>query len=407
MTRRSELAALLEAGNGILRLAPTWVPRDFCRPGRRLKLAPDDYYALGTNRGGITERWLASTTAADNGPLTGANEGLSVVAGTTILLAEFVDELGADLIGSRLASAGAGWSAFAKLFDTAGPIPFHFHLGEHHATLIGKTPKPEAYYFPPQLNGHLGETPYSYLGLQPGTTKSSVAELLARFGDGDNEITRLSQAYRIIPGTGWDIPPGVLHAPGSACTYEPQGSSDVAVMCECLVDERSISIDQLWRDVVPARRGDVDAIVEMLDWEANTDSNFAQTRFMVPLPTAKQFIGAIEEWIAYRSADFSATRLTVDPGASVTVTDSAAYGVLCVQGHGRFGGEAIESPSLIRFGDITHDEFFVSEAAAVNGVLVTNESSSEPLVLLKQFGPGNPDLTIDPLVRIDALGRLL
>ena len=37
----------LEQGKGILRLAPTWVPRSFCVPGRRIKLHPDDYYVLG------------------------------------------------------------------------------------------------------------------------------------------------------------------------------------------------------------------------------------------------------------------------------------------------------------------------------------------------------------------------
>jgi hypothetical protein len=388
VTTRALLSATLEEGGGILRLAPTWVPRDFCRPGRRLKLDPRDYYAFGTHRGGITERWLASTAAADNGPLTGTNEGLSVIAGTDMLLAEFVEELGAELVGHQ-----NGWAAFAKLFDTAGPIPFHFHLTEHHASLIGKTPKPEAYYFPPQLNGHLGETPYSYLGLRPGTTKQDVAAALARFGDGDNEITQLSQAFRIIPGTGWDIPPGVLHAPGSACTYEPQGSSDVAVMCECLVDSRPISVDQLWRDVVPARRGDVDAVIEMLDWEANVDPNFAERRSMTPLP-AKSLEDASEDWIAFRSTAFSATRLTVQPGSSVVVTDAAAYGVLCVQGHGRLGEHAIASPSLIQFGSLSEDEFFVSAAAAAAGVVVRNDSATEPLVLLKQFGPGNPDLVV-------------
>ena len=33
----------LEQGEGILRLAPTWVPRSFCIPGKRIKLHPDDY----------------------------------------------------------------------------------------------------------------------------------------------------------------------------------------------------------------------------------------------------------------------------------------------------------------------------------------------------------------------------
>ena len=38
---------LLKEGEGVLRLAPTWVPRSFCRPGKRIKLHPDDYYVLG------------------------------------------------------------------------------------------------------------------------------------------------------------------------------------------------------------------------------------------------------------------------------------------------------------------------------------------------------------------------
>src|SRR5207302_11480904 len=56
----------LEAGAGILRLAPTWVPRSFLMPGRRIKLAPQDLYALGAQRGGIDERWFSSTTSAAN-----------------------------------------------------------------------------------------------------------------------------------------------------------------------------------------------------------------------------------------------------------------------------------------------------------------------------------------------------
>ncbi len=109
---------------------------------------------------------------------------------------------------------------------------------------------------------------------------------------------------------------------------------------------------------------------------------------------AKVLEGASEDWIAYRSASFSATRLTVQPGSSVVVTDPAAYGVLCVQGHGRFGGFAVASPSLIQFGSLTDDEFFVSAPAAAAGVVVRNDSATEPLVLLKQFGPGNPDLRV-------------
>src|SRR5499426_1271772 len=68
----------LEAGQGILRLAPTWVPRSFLMPGRRIKLHPNDIYAYGAHRGGIDERWFASTTpAANEGRV--PDEGLSYV----------------------------------------------------------------------------------------------------------------------------------------------------------------------------------------------------------------------------------------------------------------------------------------------------------------------------------------
>jgi len=69
----------LTVGKGVLRLEPNWVPRSFCIPGRRLKLHPNDYYAYGPHRGGIDERWFASTTKADNGLLTTTYEGLSFI----------------------------------------------------------------------------------------------------------------------------------------------------------------------------------------------------------------------------------------------------------------------------------------------------------------------------------------
>ncbi|MFW5828413.1 MAG: hypothetical protein ACOCU4_09980, partial [Alkalispirochaeta sp.] len=87
----------LKRGDGVLRLAPTWVPRSFCIPGKRLKLHPDDYYAFGAHRGGIDERWFASTTKADNGPETREDEGLSyIVTGTQpddkVLLKDAIEE---------------------------------------------------------------------------------------------------------------------------------------------------------------------------------------------------------------------------------------------------------------------------------------------------------------------------
>src|SRR3954469_23397372 len=87
---------------GILRLEPCWVPRTFMIPGRRLKLHPDDLYALGGHRGGINERWFSSTTHASNGPGTPEDEGLSYVRvadGARVLFKSLVEEAGDLLIG--------------------------------------------------------------------------------------------------------------------------------------------------------------------------------------------------------------------------------------------------------------------------------------------------------------------
>src|SRR6266576_4405129 len=79
MPDRAQIQDAINAGGGLLRLEPAWVPRSFMLPGRRLRLHPDDLYACGAHRGGINERWFSSTTNADNGPATPPDEGLSYV----------------------------------------------------------------------------------------------------------------------------------------------------------------------------------------------------------------------------------------------------------------------------------------------------------------------------------------
>ena len=76
------------------------------------------------------------------------------------------------------------------------------------------------------------------------------------------------------------------------------------------------------------------------------------------------------------------------------IRDSAAYGLICIEGHGRMGEWELESPALIRYGALTHDEYFVTEKAARGGVVVSNPSATEPIVMLKHFSE-NPDLVME------------
>src|SRR5688500_12273950 len=155
MLNRSQVQQALDAGGGLLRLEPSWVPRSFMVPGRRLKLHPDDLYALGGHRGGINERWFSSTTNADNGPGTPQDEGLSYVrmaSGQRFLLKDAVDSAGDLLIGGDVMQREGGWNVLCKFFDNMGPIPPHMHQDDVHARRVGCKGKPEAYYFPPQYN---------------------------------------------------------------------------------------------------------------------------------------------------------------------------------------------------------------------------------------------------------------
>jgi hypothetical protein len=397
MSKTALLKEALSAGEGIVRLAPCWVPRSFLMPGGRLKLDPRDLYALGAHRGGIDERWFSSTTNAANGPGTPADEGLSYIAidGQRVLLKEAVETIGDEILGADVMSEHGGWNVLCKFFDNLGPIPHHMHQMDEHARRVGQKGKPEAYYFPPQYNFTGNNFPYTFMGLEPGTTKDDVRRCLERWNEGDNGILDHSKAYRLKPGTGWQIDAGILHAPGSLVTYEPQVNSDVFGMFQSLVEGRPVSWDLLVKDVPPEHHHDLEYIVGMLDWEANVDPYFAEHRLFHPKavrPEAEMNeAGYSEKWVSYSTEYYSAKELTVFPGRTVLIKDAAAYGAILTQGHGAVGRIDVETPSLIRFGEMTKDEFFVTACAAQQGVSIANRSDSENLVMLKHFGPGNPD----------------
>lgn len=405
MMEKKELAIkALQKGKGIFRLAPTWVPRSFCRPGKRIKLHPDDYYALGAERGGIDERWFASTTWAENGEGTPEDEGMSYIVvdqegKEKILLKEAIDLLGAEIVGDYLWEKYRGWPMFSKLFDNAGPLPHHIHHRAEHAARVGASGKPEMYFFPSQVNNHGGEFPFTFFGFNPETEKEEVLTVLKNFTKGDNNILGLSRAYKLELDTGFDVPPGVMHAPGSLCTYEPQFASDVYAMYQSvLLNGQVIGEDLLWKNTPEEEIGNYEYLLDVIDWAENTDADFHKKHYMRPKPVrvVEDMLseGYLEEWICYKCSTVSAKRLTVFPGQKVVIKDAAAYGIICLEGHGRFGQWKLETPSLIHLGELTNDEFFVTERAAKEGVEIINESTTENIVILKHFAE-NPELVME------------
>ncbi len=395
---RSQVQDAIDAGAGVLRLEPCWVPRSFMIPGGRLKLHPDDLYACGAHRGGINERWFSSTTHASNGPGTPDDEGLTYVrvdSGKRLLLKDMVETSGDLLLGSKVMEAEKGWNLLCKFFDNLGPIPHHMHQSDEQAKLVGQRGKPESYYFPPQYNLTENDFPYTFMGLEPGTTRDDVRRCLENWNKGDNGILFHSRAFRLEPGTGWQIDPCILHAPGSLVTYEPQVNSDVFAMFQSCVDGRVIDWSLLVKDVLPEHHHDLDYLVGMLDWDANVNPEFAKHNRVFPRPVKSgdesRDSGYFERWVSYGTSNYSAKELTVSPQHTVTIRDGAAYGLILTEGYGTLGLHSVSTPAMIRYGQMTQDELFVTADAAREGVRIQNLSESSPLVMLKHFGPGNPD----------------
>jgi hypothetical protein len=306
-------------------------------------------------------------------------------------LREAINLEGPQLVGPGIWERYQRWPVYSKFFDNLGPIPHHMHQSNAQAALVGQQGKPESYYFPPQLNATGNHFPYTFFGLEPGTTRADVRRCLQRWNEGDNGILDYSKAYRLKPGTGWLVPPCVLHAPGSLVTYEPQWGSDVFGMYQSLVEGRPVPWSLLVKDVPKEKHRDLDYLVNQLNWEENVDPSFKDHHYLEPIPDGSTAAnGYVDKWIVYGKADgaelFSAKELTVNPGVEITIKDNGAYGLITVQGSGMIGTLRLQTPAMIRFGELTEDEVFVGYEAAREGVAFKN-TGSEPLVTLRYFGP--------------------
>ncbi|HEY1861539.1 MAG TPA: hypothetical protein VGG61_14355, partial [Gemmataceae bacterium] len=147
----------------------------------------------------------------------------------------------------------------------------------------------------------------------------------------------------------------------------------------------------LVKDMPKDKHRDLDYLVDQLDWEGNVDPSFKDHHYLEPIADGKTASeGFVDRWVVYGKVHgeelFSAKELTINPGVKTTIKDNGAYGLITVQGSGRLGKLALQTPAMIRYGELTEDECFVSDEAARQGVVYEN-TGSEPLVTLRYFGP--------------------
>jgi hypothetical protein len=381
---RDIVSGVLAETGGLLRLKPAWVSRVFLPPGKRLGL-PDEEYDAG-ERGYITERWLGSTTEAEN-PIYTPGEGLSLIEtpdGSDVTLKAAVEALSGEIMGEEYANIHSGLGRLPKIFDNADRLPFHMHQRQDDAEKINKKSKEESYYFPPGVP--MGPHPETFFGLHPFIVRENRKDVIAKYledWERTDRLLALSRAYLTMPDDGFHLPPGILHAPGSALTIELQEDSDVCGMFQGRLAHALLDRGVLTRDIPPQEleeRGMM-AAVEQLDWEANGDPYFYENHHTPPVRIeGSKTAGSEEWWIFYNTTKYSGTKLTLRPGASRVCVDRGAYNILVWSGEGSFGGLPIKgrSPAL--------DELMVTASRAKDGVEVTN-TGSEDMIIIKFFGP--------------------
>ncbi|HSD64362.1 MAG TPA: hypothetical protein VLB50_11205 [Ignavibacteriaceae bacterium] len=384
----------IESNNGILRLSPAWVARNFIPPGKRLGL-PEEQYNLGA-RGGICERWIGSTTGADN-KVGVPYEGLSFLkldSGAKVTLKDAVDGLPEMILGKKYSRTHKGLKRLAKIFDYEDRLPYHIHQMQRHASLVGRNSKDEAYYFPENVDH--GKHAETFFGVHPHIAESKNYDvLLPHLVEWkDDKILKHSFGYTQYPDDGFHVPSGTLHAPGSALTVELQEDSDVFAMMQAKVGNTLVSKELLWKDVRKEDREKYGEkiILKMINWKTSGDPEFYANRHTPPVLIKETKTQSGEEhWIFYNTKKFNGKKLIVHPGGKFLSKDNGVYNILVWQGKGNYGGFEIASRNSSA-GKFDLDELIICHDRAVSGIEVVNDST-EDLIIYKFFGPDiNPDV---------------
>jgi len=221
------------------------------------------------------------------------------------------------------------------------------------------------------------------------TDPEDVKDCIRNYDKFDTRITELSRAYRIKLGTGWYTPAGVIHAPGSVLTYEPQWNSDVnTIMENVTMDE--VNGHNLLTDCCPEdKKDDVDYLFSQIDWEQSTEVHYKEKYFREPKEIPSTQKGLVEKWVAYANEFVAAKEVVVAPGTKIILKDEACYCAVLTQGYGKLGEYDCEVAVMLRYDQASGDEFFVSEKAAKDGVVIENKSKYENLVILQNFANNN------------------
>lgn len=374
--------------DGILKLRPSWVAHDFLTAGKRLGLTEKEYDAGA--RGTIMERWFCSETHAVN-RIDVSDEGYSYleIPGQNILVKDAVKACKNEFLGEEYAKTHDSLGRLVKIYDFGTRLFMHIHQKAENLINQGKNPKDEAYYF---LDAPLGNHPESFFGVHPYIVEQNLQyeiflPLMQRWEDDGTEVLKHSTAYLNVPGEGFFLDAGILHAPGTALTMEIQEPSDVGAIFQPIVEGYKIPKSMLLKDVSQeeiAEFGEM-AALKQIDWKASSDPKFYEKRHLYPKKVEETQQGDVfEEWIYYGTNKFSGKRLVLKPGQQFLSKEAGVHNIFVWKGEGLVGNVPVKAGVF----DLVscEDELVIVHQRAYNGYIIENVGSSD-LVIFKYFGP--------------------
>lgn len=395
---REVVKKFIEDSDGILKLRPAWVARDFLVGGHRLGLKEEEYDC--GERGEIIERWFCSDTHAVN-TIDIPEEGFSKleIPGYAITMPEALQACREEILGAEYAKDHDGMSRLIKIYDYKTRLFFHIHQRQQDLNTQGKVSKDEAYHF---LDAPLGAHPETFFGVHSYIVEKNLQydiflPMLENWNGDDVNMLKHSRAFQNVPGEGFYLDSGILHAPGTALTMEIQEPSDVGAIYQANINGYPVDKTLLTKDVAPEdaeKWGSYElAALHQIDWEACADPKFYEKRRLYPKPCEETRQGEVcEEWIYYGSSKFSGKRLILKPGEKFFSKENGVYNMFIWKGRAAVNGV----PMIAGQFDLEHcdDELLIVDRKAKEGVTIENTGDCD-VVLYKYFGKDINPVTLE------------
>lgn len=386
---REVVKKYIEENDGILKLRPAWIARDFLVGGHRLGLKEEDYDC--GERGEIIERWFCSDTHAVN-TIDIPTEGFSEleIPGYKITMPEALAVCKEEILGEEYAKNHDGFGRLIKIYDYKTRLFMHIHQRQQDLNTQGKTSKDEAYHF---LDAPMGDHPETFFGVHQYIVEKNLQydifmPMLVNWNGDDASMLKHSRAFHQAPGEGFYLDSGILHAPGTALTMEIQEPSDVGAIYQANINGYDVDKSLLTKDVAPEdieKWGSPElAALHQIDWEACADPYFYEHRHLYPKPCEETRQGDVfEEWIYYGTPKFSGKRLILKPGQKFLSKENGVYNIFIWKGKAAVNGVSLMAGQF----DLNYcdDELLIVDAKAKEGVMIENTGDTD-VVLYKYFG---------------------